>query len=160
ETVIRATQFTPQSLFYMPPGSLVHKFVVTGERSRIDDDDVAETTRALREMLTAGRLSKLITAKGEGGQLETRLVEQEGPIAYAETTTLSKVFNEDENRCISLHTDERPEQTENVIARAAEDYAFPLAASRQSQEIVLRHHAMQRLLEPGVVVIPWAGRVG
>ena len=32
EAVVLATQITPQALFYMPPGSLSHKFVVCGER--------------------------------------------------------------------------------------------------------------------------------
>ncbi len=48
ETIIPATQMTPQALFHMKPGSLSHKFVVAGERSRIEDDERAEATRALR----------------------------------------------------------------------------------------------------------------
>ena len=101
EAVITATQLTPQALFYMQPGSLVHRFIVAGERSRLENDDTAEATRALREMLSEGRLSKLLPIKKDG-QLETVLVEQDGPIAYVETTTLTKLFNEDANRCILL----------------------------------------------------------
>jgi hypothetical protein len=72
EAVITATQLTPQSLFYMQPGSLVHRFVVTGERSHLENDYTAEATRALREMLSDGRLSKLVTvhtlASNEAGE--------------------------------------------------------------------------------------------
>ena len=63
EAVIVASQLTPQSLFYMEPGSLVHRFIVAGERSRLENDDTAEATRALREMLSEGRLSKLLPVK-------------------------------------------------------------------------------------------------
>src|SRR5262249_21335110 len=99
EAVIRATQMTPQALFHMPPGSLKHMFIVAGERSRVEDDERAEATRALREMRSSGRLSKLMTVNGGGG-FEATLIEQEGPIAFVESTTLQRVFDEDENRCL------------------------------------------------------------
>ncbi len=40
--------------------ALEHRWVVAGERSRQQDDDASEATRALREMQSAGRLSKLL----------------------------------------------------------------------------------------------------
>jgi hypothetical protein len=100
EAVIRATTMTPQALYHMRPGGLKHRWVVGGERSRKEDDDVAEATRALREMLSSGRLSKLMPMK-VGGEIVSLLIEQEGPIAYVETTTMDMVFAEDENRCLS-----------------------------------------------------------
>jgi hypothetical protein len=88
EAVLMATQQTPQSLFYLPPGSLSHCFIVAGERSRIENDDTAEATRALREMLSEGRLSKLIPVK-EGGRMETKLIQQDGPVGFVESTSQS-----------------------------------------------------------------------
>ena len=76
ETTLLATQMTPQALFYMPAGSLSHRFVVAGERSRNTQDDAAEATRALREMLSSGRLSKLIPIKNNGS-FEAQRIEQE-----------------------------------------------------------------------------------
>jgi hypothetical protein len=78
ETVLLATQMTPQALFYMPPGRLAHRFIVAGERSRVEDDETAEATRALREMLSSGRLSKLVPMKVDG-TMQTVVIEQEGP---------------------------------------------------------------------------------
>ena len=46
EALIHATQMTPQALFHMPPNSLRNKWVVAGERSRLEDDDRAEATAA------------------------------------------------------------------------------------------------------------------
>jgi hypothetical protein len=66
EDVILATQMTPQALFHMPPDSLRHKFIGGGERSRLEDDTRAEATRALREMISGIRLSKLMPVRVEG----------------------------------------------------------------------------------------------
>src|SRR5262249_34185436 len=153
-----ATTMTPQALYHMPPGKLVHKFIVAGERSRLENDESAEATRALREMLSSGKLSKQMPVKVEGGQIETRQIDQDGPIAYIESTTLGKVFDEDANRCIMLHTDERPEQTKRVITLAAERYSQASSDSR-TERIIQTHHALQRMLKPRTVIIPFANRV-
>lgn len=157
ETVIHATQQTPNSLFYMPPGSLSHRFIVAGERSRAEKDEAAEATRALREMLSSGKLSKLVAMKAHG-QIESRLVEQDGPISYVETTTLTNIFDEDANRCILLTTDERCKQTRRIIAKVSTSHTndMPGIADR----IIFRHHAVQRTLQQRQVVIPYAKRLG
>jgi hypothetical protein len=141
ETVIHATQMTPQALFHMRPGSLSHRFIVAGERSRIQDDEKAEANRALREMLSAGKLTKLMPMKVDGGVIETVLIEQDGPIAYVESTTLAKIFDEDANRCLMLHTDERPDQTKRIIRQLASAYSQQ-NGMRAKDKIILRHHAL------------------
>ena len=157
EAVLQATQLTPQALFYMPPGSLRHKFVIVGERSRLEDDDTAEATRALREMLSAGRLSKLLPVK-DSGRLVTELVQQDGPIAYIESTTLTTIFEEDLNRCLLVATDDRQEQTRRVVEKVAE--RFSGAPGGDVERIVLRHHAAQRMLEQRPVIVPFARSLG
>jgi hypothetical protein len=147
---------TPQALFHARPGSLSHRWVVAGERSRIENDDRAEATRALREMLSGGRLTKMMPAKVDG-EIQTVTIEQEGPIAFVESTTSARVFEEDANRCIMLSTDERRSQTKTIMRRLA------LVASGKirpdESRVVARHHALQRLLERRRVVIPFAERV-
>ncbi|MCL4205539.1 MAG: hypothetical protein KJ000_23910 [Pirellulaceae bacterium] len=157
EAVLQATQLTPQALFYMPPGSLRHKFVIVGERSRLEDDDTAEATRALREMLSAGRLSKLLPVK-DGARLITELVQQDGPIAYIESTTLTTIFEEDLNRCLLVATDDRQEQTRRVVEKVAE--RFSGASGGDLERIVLRHHAAQRMLQQRPVIVPFAKSLG
>jgi hypothetical protein len=158
EALIRATQMTPQALFHMPAGRLRHRFVVAGERSRVEDDDRAEATRALRGMLSAGKLTKLMPMK-VNGTIETVPIEQEGPIAFIESTTLSKVFEEDATRCLMLHTDERPKQTRLIVARVAAAHSGDSGLA-STERVVLRHFALQRMLRPYAVVIPYADRVG
>ncbi|MCX7428733.1 MAG: hypothetical protein NTW96_24290 [Planctomycetia bacterium] len=158
ETVLHATQMTLQALFHMEPGSLVNRFVIGGERSRAENDDHAETTRALREMLSSGRLVKLMPEKGAGGVIVTRQIEQEGPIAYVETTTANTIFDEDANRCLLVHTDEREEQTRRILDALSGQYE----GGRRSgavQEIIDRHHAAQRMLQALDVVVPFAGKL-
>ena len=157
ETVIHATAMTPQALYHLLPGALAHRFVVAGERSRLEDDDRAEATRGLREMLSSGKLTKLIPEKNRDQQIETRTIEQSGPIAYVESTTLTKIFEEDANRCIMLQTDERPEQTRRILQRSAQAYRGDAGIDVTAKDsIVHRHHALQRMLRPLPVTIPYA----
>lgn len=157
EAVLSATQMTPQALYYMPPGSLRNRFIVAGERSRVADDDTAEATRALREMLSGGRLSKLIPIKAEG-KMVTQHIQQDGPIAFVESTTLSNIFDEDLNRAVLLTTDEQESQTRNIITSIANKFASNGAG--RGQHIIENHWALQRTLEPATVLIPFAPKLG
>ena len=159
EAVIHATQMSPQSLFYMKNGSLRHKLIVAGERSRSEEDEAAEATRALREMISAGRLSKLLPMK-TGERMETVLIEQAGPIAFVESTTLGEVFAEDENRALPLYTDERPEQTRRILSAMACAYAGQQVGDRDPARAREVHHAAQRMLERREVLVPFAAQVG
>jgi hypothetical protein len=158
EAVIVATQMTPQALYHMKPGSLCHRWIVGGERSRLENDDRAEATRALREMQSAGKLSKMMPIKMPGGLIETVLVVQEGPIAFIESTTLAKIFEEDANRCLLLNTDERSDQTRRIIQKTASGYQMSSSENLARRRQV--HHALQRKLRSYPVQVPFAGRLG
>lgn len=155
EAKLTATHLTPQSLYYLPPARLIHSFVVAGERSRLENDDRAEATRALREMQSAGQLIKVVTIK-LNGQFEAVVIHRYGPIAFAESTTLTQIFDEDANRALLLGTDESSEQTARItraIARRAMRDAIETAP------IIQKHHALQRLLRRVEVKIPFADRL-
>ncbi len=158
EAVLHATQMTPQALFHMPDGELKNRFVVAGERSRKENDDTAETTRALREMISAGRLVKLMPEKTSGGEIVTRQISQEGPIAFVETTTMTSIFDEDANRCVLLHTDERQEQTRRILGTLSARYEGNGQADGV-EAITERHHAAQRILKPMEITVPFAGQL-
>jgi len=155
EDVCRWTDMTANALYYMPPGGLEHKLVVAGERKRRQDEETATSTKALREMLSSGKLSKSVVVRVEAESLpRTVQIEQQGPIAYLESTTLSKIFDEDANRCLLLTTDEQPEQTRKIIRREANRSNRP--EDRASRDQIVRvHHTLQRLLVPQPVEIPY-----
>ena len=138
EGKILATDITANALYYMPEGSLHHRLVVGGERSRIEDDQRAEAKRALREMLESQTLCKLVTVSIDGSPATITVV-QRGPIGFLETTTNAEVFEEDRNRCLSLYTDESPEQTRAILQRTAR---LATGESRGDvSHIVAVHHA-------------------
>lgn len=155
ESLLRATDLTPNALYHLAPGRLIHRWVVAGERSRREDDERAEATRAIREMLASGELRKA-TAQKVGNQFETVLIYQPGPIAFIESTTLAQVFEEDANRALLLATDESPPQTRRVLFEVARRAA---GAGTDAGQIIAIHHAVQRLLQRCIVTIPFAERL-
>lgn len=151
ESKIVVQQMSPQALFYLPDGALEHKLIIGGERSRIEDDTTAEATRALREMLSSGVLRKMVPVKGVDGRQTTEVIESRGPIAFVESTTLGSIFDEDLNRCVLIHTDETESQTRRIMRAEA------VKAGGPDQDALNRQHAIQRLLKPHNVLIPFAG---
>lgn len=153
EVVLRATRLTTNALYHFRPGTLRHRMIVAGERSRLTNDDAAEATRALREMIESGRLSKAIPMK-EGDRFVTHQIEQDGPIAYLESTTAARIDEEDANRCLLLTTDETENQTRRIIKATA------TAAAGQGCDDVTRicevHHAIQRMIPRVDVIVPFA----
>lgn len=153
ESTLLATDLTTNALYYLPKGSLRHRFVVAGERSRVEDDGRAEATRALREMLSAGVLRKVLPQK-HGDIIETVVIENPGPIAFVESTTLAEIFEEDRNRALLLTSDDGEEQTRAVVSAIAERYAG--GKSDDPEHLRQLHHTVQRLLRRVQVTVPFA----
>jgi hypothetical protein len=156
EVILAATSITTNALYYFKPGTLRHRFVVAGERSRVEDDDQAEATRAMREMIEAGKLSKAVPIKF-GDIFQTELIEQEGPIAFCETTTSANIFDEDANRCLMMSTDEQKEQTKLILQATGKIAAGK--AEGDPERVKAVHHAMQRMIPRADVVIPFGEAV-
>ena len=53
-----------------------------------------------------------------------------------------------------MTSDERPEQTRRILATLAGVYAHGAVIDRQ--RIINKHHALQRMLQPHVVLVPYA----
>lgn len=162
EDVIVATDLTPNSLYYLPQGSLKHKAVLVTERRQGGghDEAAADATLALREMLSRGCLDKFVPVKSPGGGIETKHIHQEGPISFLETTTLQAVFEEDASRMLPLTTDESSEQTAAILARQAKEAAWEAGADDEQERVRQKHRAAQRLLKRLRVRIPYAGKLG
>jgi hypothetical protein len=140
---------------------LVHKLVSVSERKHADkNNDAAQANDglALREMLSAGELNKIVTISGEEGLTAVR-IHQKGPIAYIETTTAEVILDEDENRLLQLSTDESHTQTKRIVARVVAEAAGKLGDETKRERIRLRHQTAQRLLKPYKVLIPFAEKL-
>ena len=160
ESVYNAHRITPTALSYLPKGSLIHRAIIAGERSRKQDDGQAEATRALREMISDGVLRIMVTGKDESGNMTTHHIEQPGPIAYAESTTLgtSEIFDEDKTRFLFLCCDESEAQSKRIIKRLATESQSPMK-QQKIKSIISLHHTVQRLLEPCNITIPFANQL-
>ncbi|NQV32182.1 MAG: hypothetical protein HQ515_05770 [Phycisphaeraceae bacterium] len=157
ESVLQAHDITNEALYYLEEGSLEHKIVVAGERleAKTGKKGKAEdNTKALREMLASGKLSKLVTVKDNGGTPTGKLIEQKGPIAYLESTTSTGIHDEDATRLLPLVTDESATQT-SIIVDAMKRNAKGELSHANVQGIIEKHQTLQRMLEPLDVRIPF-----
>jgi hypothetical protein len=157
EDVIDAGSMTARALYYFPDPAtaLRHKLIVSGERKKAQSEEQADATAALRQLLSDHKLTMIFTDTSVKPPV-TRRLEIEGPVSYLETTTSSpaEIFNEDLNRCLLLSADERPEQTRRVIYHIAEARAG--ARPLDTDAIVQKHHALQRMLQQRGVLTPFA----
>ena len=156
ESKLVITDASPQSWYYLPPGALRHRFVLVGERNQSETPEAIDARRAWRELLSEGRLVKSVPVKMDG-QLKTQLIEQEGPIAFVESTTRTELFDEDASRLLFLSADESRQQTRRVV-HATLRRALS-AHDGQVRQVIWKHHTFQRILGQPRVVIPYAERL-
>jgi hypothetical protein len=152
--VVRATRFTPQSLYHLKE-PIAHKFVVGGERCRVQDDVQADSTAALRQLRSEQQITKQITLR-KGDSFETEEVTVTGPIAFVETTTAEKgiVFPEDLNRGLIVYTNDTEEQTRRIYRQQAKPYSDRGEKVDESL-LIARHHAFQSSLSEVDVHVPY-----
>jgi hypothetical protein len=153
-----ATRMTAQALYHLQT-PIAHRFVVAGERSRIQDDAVADATAALRQLQSEKKITKQI-AERDGNGFVTREVRVVGPIAYIETTTVdpSRIFPEDLNRALLLTTDEGERQTREILRRHASRYSAG-GQPPNTERIIDRHRQFQMAVVACDITIPFAGRL-
>jgi DNA primase len=156
EDQVRYSAMTGQSLYYMGRQDLKHKILAVAE-----EEGVAQASYALKLLQSDGRLRIAAAGKNSStGRQETESYEIEGPVMMFLTTTAEQPDPELQNRCLTLHVDESPEQTEAIHARQRAAYTLDgQLAEDERQRIGRVHQNAQRLLEPLPVTIPWAERL-
>ena len=158
EAVVQAHDFSDQALYYLPSGSLIHRVIISGERvheHRGKDGYAEGNTKAFREMVASGVLRKVVTVTGKGKKPTTEVIEQPGPISYLESTTATGIHDEDSTRLLPLVTDESASQTKRIIEAQRREAKGQTISEIKQQEIIQRHNALQRLLKPFAVRIPY-----
>jgi hypothetical protein len=126
-----------------------HRFLIVPEWASIAEDD--ELVALLRTLLSEGRIVHG-TVEGEGRRTARR-IEKAGPTGLIVTTTESAVDGEMETRCLSLTTDDTPEQTRRVFAAtAAQEFADGGLDFQRWHELQLwiGQHGETRVLVPFV----------
>jgi hypothetical protein len=156
EDQVRYSAMTGQSLYYMGQQNLKHKILAVAE-----EEGVAQASYALKLLQSDGSLRIAAAGKNNGtGRQQTESYEVEGPVMMFLTTTAESPDPELQNRCLTLHVNESPDQTAAIHARQRAAYTVDgRTTTTKRQQIVKLHQDAQRLLEPLPVVIPWADQL-
>jgi DNA primase len=156
EERVSYSAMTGQSLFYMGEKDLSHKVLAIAE-----EEGAERASYALKLLQSEGELSIASTGKDPAtGRLTTHEYHVEGPVAILFTTTAIDLDEELLNRCLILTVDESREQTRAIhrMQRERETLEGQLEARRRGG-IRKLHQNAQRLLEPLLVVNPFAGEL-
>jgi hypothetical protein len=153
EDVVRYSAMSGQSVFYMGDKGLQHRILAIAE-----EEGAKQASYALKLLQSEGRVTMASTGKNPAtGMLETHDYTVEGPVMLFLTTTAIDLDEELLNRCLVLTVNESREQTRAIHAlqRSRETLEGQLARSRRESLLALHRNA-QRLLQPLVVVNPYA----
>ncbi|MCP3877414.1 MAG: DNA primase [Sulfitobacter sp.] len=156
EHQVRYSAMTGQSLYYMGQQNLKHKILAVAE-----EEGVAQAAYALKLLQSDGKLRIAAAGKNSGtGKNQTETFEVEGPMMVFLTTTSETPDPELQNRSLTLHVNESPDQTAAIHERQRAAYTLQAQTAHEHQEAITKlHQNAQRLLEPIPVVIPWASQL-
>ena len=143
------TGMSPQALFYTKE-SFAHRTVVITERPGMKK---AEYT--IRTLQSERRIS-FATVGGPGGNQEPMTIEKEGPTNFITTTTDAVADVQNETRLWPLMADETAEQNARVLKMQGKELEGRVPSRSEASALKVAH-AMQYLLEPKRVVIPYGG---
>ena len=156
EEVVLFSRLSTHALGYLPKDFLKHKLLIIEERVGGEAADYS-----IRVLQSKQKLSQAVAMKDPAtGQIQTKLFEVEGPIAYLETTTSSRINHENATRCFEIALDETEEQTQKIHKIQRESRTLEKFRSHSFRDLIkARHHNAQRLLEPVVVIIPFVNEL-
>ena len=154
EDVVSLTSLSEQALNYLPEGGLLNKFLVMGEAVH---SEVVE--HQVREMLSAGELSRLVTVKDQKtGKMVSRSVRTKTVVSAVMSSTKLDMNHENLSRFFVVNADESAEQTRRI--HEAQRRKYSLERYRQKEVavpgILKVHQAAQRLLTRRIIVNPFA----
>jgi len=153
EDQVHYTRLTSQALFYQEEMRLAHKVLAIEETQGL-----GEAAYSLRALQSAKRLTVATTTKDPlTGKMRTEHYAVQGPVAVLLTTTSASLDEETASRFLTLTIDESQAMTETILAsQRHSDTLAGYLAELDRQAVIAKHHAAQRLLEPLVVINPYA----
>lgn len=147
EDVIRTSAISDKALFYQK--SLKGKILAQEEASGMRD------TYAIRTLISEGYLMQESVV---GCRSVSRHVE--GGCSIFQTTTNPEIDPETKSRFFILGVDESREQTRRILEMQRKAHTLEGMMKRHMEtEIIFRHLSFQRLLQPYVVVNPYADKL-
>ena len=147
EDVIRTSAISDKALFYQK--SLKGKILALEEAAGMKD------TYAIRTLISEGYLMQESVS---GCQSVSRYVE--GGCSIFQTTTNPEINPETKSHFFVLGVDESKEQTRRILAMQRKSHTLAgMMENQDESEIIFRHRTFQRMLQPYVVVNPFADKL-
>ncbi len=115
ESVIAFTSLSEKALLYFDD-EFSHKILSMGEAGGADEQSFQDYL--LRELISEGRIRHITVQKVEG-ELQTIVIERDGPVSFLVTTTRLTLHAENETRMLSLEVDDSEAQTRAVLNKVA-----------------------------------------
>ncbi len=147
------TRMTDQALFYQDEMALVHKVLALEEA-----EGLGGAAYSLRSLQSSKRVSVATTSKDPmTGKMKTEHYCVHGPVAVMLTTTQPDLDEETHSRFLTLTIDESEAMTQRIFeCQRHADTLDGVLMQMAGEATIKKHHAAQRLLEPVVVINPYA----
>jgi DNA primase len=153
EEKVSFTASTEQAFYYVGRTELKHKIVL------IEDMDGANSVLyVLRELQSKSYVSKLVPIKDSKGNMQTKLLEVEGPIVLSGTTTKEKLYEDNANRCLLIYLDNSLEQQQAIMERQR-NVSAGIINRAEEQRIMELLQDLQYMFRPIRVVNPFATKL-
>ncbi len=112
EHKLEITTLSENALYYFDQRELKNKLVLIEDLDGAQDDKILY---ALRELMSKKQIPKTIPIKDSKGNLKTIILQVEGPITLAGTTTKEKLYEDNANRSILIYLDNNKKHKEKVM---------------------------------------------
>ena len=153
--VLRYTRMSPRALFYDEPGRFKHKILFIEEAIGAKDADLG-----VRSMQSEKRLANLATMTDpKTGKLKTQETIVEGPLTYL-TSSVEPLDHETATRSFEVTIDESADQTGRIVSSLFYERTLDgIRARMDKDEVIRRHHNAQTLVDPLMVINPYADQL-
>jgi len=153
EEKISFTASTEQAFYYVGKTELKHKIVLVE-----DMDGASSVLYVLLELQSKSYVSKLVPIKDSKGNMQTKMIEVEGPIDLSGTTTKEKLYEDNANRCLLIYLDNSAEQQSGIMNRQR-NVSAGLVNRASEESIIELLQDLQRMFRPIKIVNPFATKL-
>lgn len=154
EDVIYLTRVTDSSLYNYQGGEFMHKLIIFEDMDGLKEDALL----AVREMMSAGKLSSSTSIKDKRGNSKGAIKEVEVSFASLSATTKGELYEDNMSRIIVLSVDESKEQVQKIITYKNQIHKGEIDLEEQKQ-IQIFMQKLVRNLKQYEVINPYADLV-
>ncbi len=153
EEKVSFTASTEQAFYYVGRTELKHRIILIE-----DMDGASSVLYVLRELQSKSYVSKLVPIKDTKGNMQTKLLEVEGPICLSGTTTKERIYEDNANRSFLIYLDNSSEQQNGIMQRQRASSAGEIN-KHQEQATIEFLQDIQRMFKPINIVNPFATKL-